>query len=218
MRVQIAPKDRRDRLLRRLLDPKQFNWGKRPLTSWAMNDPGFSEAKGDYDGLAWFGDIWALLNMIVVDGLNDSGRPDLAAELNWKTVQEFHNNYFEYLLPSNGQGEGTAGSTWSASLYIGAIIDHLFGIDFDAVGRRVRIAPLIPKELYGKDLAIENVILPNNAATRLSIRINQSSPNRARISVQITGPLPDGDLRIELPGTAKTVTVPVQSNFTARFP
>jgi len=218
LRLGIAPAARRDRLLKRLLDPAQFNWGKRPLTSWAMTDPGYVEATGDYDGRAWFGDIWTLRNMTIVEGLEESRRPDLAAELNWATIQAFHSNYREYLLPSTGEGQGAQNYGISASQYIGAIIEHLFGVDFDRIQKRVKITPHVPEALYGKDLALENLILPTEGDTRLSVLINQSAARAAKITVRISGALPEGTVQVALPGGAKQITMPAKHSITAEFP
>jgi Trehalase len=218
LRLQIATAARRDRLLKRLLDPAQFNWGKRPLTSWAMTEPGvYVEAASDYDGRAWFGDIWTLRNMTVVAGLEESLRPDLAAELNWATIKTFHSNYREYVLPSTGEGLGAKNYAWTASQYIGAIIEHLFGIDYDASEKRLRIAPHVPKALYGKNIALAGLILPNDKDTRLTVHVKQTSPTAATIQVEITGPLPEGDLLVTLPGTQKEYRVPVRHSYTTNL-
>ena len=217
LRLGIASAAQRDRLLSRLLEPSQFNWGKVPLTSMAMTDPNFVEAPGNYDGRAWLGNVWTLRNMVVIKGLEDSARPDLAAELNWATIRAFHNNYYENLLPSSGQGEGAKRYCFTASQYIEAIIEHLFGVDFDAIEKRVRIAPHVPHELYGQEIALDDLILPTGGDTRLSVQIRQSSPTAATIRVTISGSLPKGDLLVVLPGTAKENRVPMQRSFTAKF-
>jgi hypothetical protein len=216
LRLAIAPSARRNRLLKRLVDPAQFNWGSRPLTSWSMTQPGFVEARGVYDGRAWFGDIWTLRNMSVVQGLEDSHRPDLAAELNWATIKEFHSNYREFVVPATGEGEGATNYAWSASQYIGAIIDHLFGIEYDAIEKRLRIAPHVPRELYGHQIAIKDLILPD-AESRLSVVIEQSSSTAAQIKVRIAGKLPQGELLVSLPSTGKRRLAPMRSAFTAKF-
>jgi hypothetical protein len=218
LRFDIAPDVRRDRLLKTMLDPKQFNWGKVPLTSWAMTDPGYIEAKGGYDGRAWYGDVWTIHNLPVVAGLEDSGRPDLAAELNWSTIKAFHANYYEYLLPSTGHGEGTNDMTITASQYIDAVIHHLFGVDYDRIAQRITIMPHIPKVLYGKDLALDDLIAPNGVGTRLSIHILQFSQNSAKIILKITGPLPAGMIQLALPSSTKQITTAPQAFMTAKFP
>ena len=218
LRHNIASASQRDRLIKKLLDPKAFNWGQFPLTSMAMSDPAYVEAKGNYGLPAWNGDVWTYRNMEVINGLEESGRPDLAAELNWATIKEFHENYHEFLLPSTGAGAGTDRYTWSASQYIGAIIEHLFGVDIDAIEHRVRIAPHVPMALYGQDIALDDLILSTGADTRLSVHINQSSPTAATIRVNVSGTLPKGDLLVILPGTTKETRVSIQRSYTAKFP
>ena len=217
LRLQIASASQRDRLIKRLLEPKEFNWGKFPLTSMAMTDPAYVEATGNYDFPAWDGDVWTYRNMEVINGLEESGRPDLAAELNWATIKEFHEKYREFLLPSTGTGAGTDRYTMSASQYIGAIIEHLFGVDFDAIEHRVRIAPHVPQAVYGQDLAMDDLILPTGADTRLSIHINQISPTVATIRVNVIGKLPPGKLIVALPGAGKERRVSMRHSFTASF-
>ena len=219
LRHAIAPPTRRDRLLKLLLNPKQFNWGKMPLPSLAMTDPEFESttlkqtASSYYN---WTGDVWMVTNMPVVLGLRDSGREDLAAELNWAFVKEFNGNYRETLLPMNGQGIGALRYQESASLYIQAVIEHLFGIDCDAIDKRIRVKPLVPKALYGKSIGIWDVILPPGDA-RLSVQIKQASPRVATVTVEIAGELPKGELEMELPGSATVIKVAVPRRFEAQF-
>jgi hypothetical protein len=217
LRLAISSTAQKDRLLTRLLDPTQFNWGKIPLTSVAMIDPAFVEWRGDYNGPAWVGDVWTLRNMMVVKGLEDSGRPDLAAELNWATIKTFHDNYWEFVVPSSGQGQGAKRFSWTASQYVDAIIEHLFGVDFDRSRKQLRIEPHVPRELYGQDIALEHLNLPTDGGARLSIHIKQFSQTAATIRVMISGRLPKGDLLVVLPGTAKKDRVSMRRSFTANF-
>jgi Trehalase len=217
LRHNIASPAQRDRLIEKLVDPREFNWGEFPLTSMAKGDSAYVEAKGNYTLSAWNGDVWTYRNMEVINGLEESGRPDLAAELNWATIKEFHNNYHEFLLPSTGAGAGTDRYTWSASQYIGAIIEHLFGVDFDALNHQVRVAPHLPKALYGQDVALDNLILPTGPDTRLSVHVNQSSQTAATVHINVSGMLPEGDLLVSLPGTAKETRVSMRRSYTAKF-
>jgi hypothetical protein len=219
LRLGIAPVARRERLLKRMLDPAQFNWSKVPLTTLAMTDPGYVEWKGDIvDTRAWFGDVWTERNLQIIAGLEESGRSDLAAELNWATIKAFHNNYREYLIPSTGEGQGANPYGWSASQYIAAIVEHLFGVDFDRIRKRLRIEPHVPQSLYGEEIAIDNLILPSEGDTRLSVRIKQSAMGFAKVAVNISGPLPAESLEIALPGSAKKILVPTPHSMTAIFP
>jgi hypothetical protein len=217
LRFGIAPPERRERLLKRLVDPAQFNWGGTALTSLAKTEADYVEAKGAYEGHAWWGNVWTERNMTVISGLEDSGRPDLAAELNWTTIREFHGRYREYLLPSTGEGAGTEGFSWTASQYIAAIVDHLFGVEYDATEHRLLITPHVPRALYGQDISLSNLILPTGKSTRVSVRIHQSSARTAVISVSLTGELPAGELQVVLAGTAQEHHVSMRRSFTATF-
>lgn len=218
LRFGIAPPLRRDRLLQRMLDPGQFNWGRLPLSSLAMTEADYVEATGRYDGRAWWGNVWTLRNAMVIKGLEESGRPDLAAELNWATIKAFHRNYTEFVVPSTGEGHGVKRYGWSASEYIAAIVEHLFGVDYDRIQKQVRITPHVPPALYGKDISLDDLILPTGGDTRLSVRINQSTAKAARISVNITGQLPEGTLQVALPGSMKEITVPAKRFLVIEFP
>ena len=197
LRLGIAPLERRERLLKKLVDPALFNWGTLPLTTIARTEPTFVEAKGPYDGRAWGGDVWTLRNLFVVAGLKDTGSHDLAAELSWATIKAFNANYTEYLVPSTGEGHGVKRYGWSASQYIQAVIEYLFGVDYDRLEGRVRIFPHIPEELYTKALALEGLILPTGG--RLNLRLTQWSPGAADIEVNFSGALPTERIEIFVP-------------------
>jgi hypothetical protein len=220
LRLNIAPTANRDRLITRLLDPTQFNWGKIPLTTLDMKEADYKATiqQTPDSHYNFTGDVWALTNMPVIDGLRESGRPDLAAELNWATIKAFNANYRETLLPFSGQGIGAKRYGESASLYIRSVIENLFGIDFDAIKKRITITPLVPKALYGKSLSLKDVILPTGGGTRLSVEIKQSSATNATIIVDINGLLPDDTLHVALPGTAKQIEGTVTPHLVVRFP
>lgn len=201
MRLRIAPKERFARLVDLLVDPAQFGWGQVPVTSVAKTDPSYVEATGAYDGRAWFGDVWTMRNMEVITGLEESGRHDLAGELAWATVKAFNGNYHEFLVPSTGSGQGVKRYVWSASQYIQAVVEHLFGVDPDRLRGSLRIVPRIPSELYGKPLTLSNLFLPPKGVGKLSLKVQQDKPGKATIAIDISGQLPDGQLEVMLPQT-----------------
>ena len=201
MRLRIAPQERFVRLVNLLVDPAQFGWGQVPVTSLAKTDPGYVEATGTYDGRAWFGDVWTMRNMEVITGLEECGRHDLAGELTWSTVKAFNGSYHEFLVPSTGSGQGVRRYVWSASQYIQAIVEHLFGVDPDRLRGRLRVVPRIPAELYGKPLTLSNLLLPPKGVGKLSLRVQQEKPGKAKIAIDISGQLPDGQLEVMLPQT-----------------
>lgn len=216
LRLGIASVAQRERLINRLIDPNAFNWGKVPLTTVAMTDPSYVESQGNYNLGAWQGNVWIYRNIEVIKGLEEAGRPDLAAELNWSTIKIFHGNYWENLNHS-GAGQGTNRYGWTASQYVEAIIEHLFGVDYDAIEKRVRIEPRVPKELYGQDIALEALILPTGADTRLAVHIKQSAPTTARIRIEIEGKLPDSDLVVTLPGANKESRFAMRRSLSVNF-
>lgn len=218
LRLAIAPPGRRERLLERLLDPAQFNWGTLPLTSLSRTEADYVEAAGVYDGRAWWGDVWTMRNMTVVEGLEDSGEPVLAAELAWATITAFHENYHEYVTPSAGEGHGVARYAWSASQYIAAIVDHLFGIGFDRTRNRLTVKPYVPQRLWGQNLSIANLLLPTEEGSRLSVQVNQTSGEEARIEVETVGVPENVQLQVALPTSGREVAVIAAGRVEVSFP
>jgi len=198
MQFGIATPERVEQLLFKLLDPELFNWGIRPVTSIAKTEPAYVEAEGSYDGSAWLGDLWTMRNLPVIKGLEYTGRHDLAAELAWSTIQTFHSNYCEYVVPSSGSGEGVQRYGWTASQYIETIVEHLFGIDYDHSNKRVRVLPHLPKQLYGERISIRNLIIPGKENARLSLSVLQTGRD-AVIELSVTGDVPEVDMEIYLP-------------------
>ncbi len=185
LRLGIAPDERVARLLQKLTDPALFNWGIRPLTSLAKTEQDYVEAEGTYDGRAWFGDIWTMRNIPVIFGLRDCGHDELAAQLAWDTVRIFNANYAEYVTPSKGKGEGVMRYGWSASQYIQAVIEHVFGIDYDAVNKRLSIAPLLVPELRRCRIAIKGLRLPTPENSRLSVVIAPHENGGIQVDVAV---------------------------------
>jgi hypothetical protein len=189
LRLGIVPPERQERLLELLLDPTYFNWGHRPVTSIARTEPDYVEAEGPYDGRAWFGDIWTMRNMPIIDGLATIGRHDLAAELAWSTVQTFNANYTEYVVPTTGSGEGVQRYGWSASQYIQSVVEYLFGVDYDEAQGRLRIFPRVAEELRGQAIALKQLILPTDPVTRLNVTVNLDAEGRGTVEAVTDRPL-----------------------------
>lgn len=206
-RLGIAPPERVEILIAKLLEPDLFNWSTYPLTSVAKTDKTYVEAVGPYDGRAWNGDIWTLRNVAVIKGLEDIGRYDLASELAWRTIKIFNANYAEFLKPSNGEGHGVSRYAWTASQYIETVIEHIFGIDYDGQKRLIRITSNIPKELFGKNIALNNVILPINGGIRLNLAITETNGDFTSIAVKAIGNMGGHFLEIALPYMGKIVEV-----------
>jgi Trehalase len=188
LRGQVAPPGRVARLVAMLRDPAQFGWGDGvPVRSVARTNPAYVEATGAYDGRAWYGDVWTMRNLPIVCGLEDAGRQDLAGELAWLTIKAFNRKYVEFIKPSDGSGHGVQRYGWSASQYVQAVVEHLFGVDYDRLHNRLRIVPRVPADLAGGNLALEGLILPTRGDTRLSLRIVPEGNGARTIEVTITG-------------------------------
>ncbi len=198
LQLGIAPVDRTKRMLPYLTDPSVFNWGIRPLATISRKEPGFLEATGIYDGRAWFGDVWTLRNLTVVNGLKDAGEPGLAAELNWQTIKAFNGNYSEYLVPSTGSGEGVKRYGWTASQYIQAIIENLFGVGYNVFEKRLRIIPHIPKELINKEISISNLTIPSHESLKLNLRIIPEKEGKTIFKLNFSGKIPKEAVEIGL--------------------
>lgn len=195
LRLGIAPPDRIETLIKKLVDPELFGWGGIGLTSIAKIDENFRVHTGNYMAPAWCGDVWTLRNVPVVFGLEDIGRHDLAAELAWQTIKVFNNNYAEFIDPIEGKGHGVKQYNWSASQYIQLIIEHLFGIEYDSMLKKLRIIPHIPGELKGKPVSINNLILPTDRNHRLHVSVLEAK-SYMEIEVKITGGQIDGSMEV----------------------
>lgn len=164
LRMQIADVDRQKKLIKLLKSDEHFNWNKIPLTSVSMKDTAFITTTGEYQGNAsWSGNVWTLINEMVVRGLCDCNEKDLAAELAFKTVSIFNHNCTEFVNPFNGSGHGVLQYAWTASQYLEILIETMFGITYKANDKTVIISPKLTKELkmeriYIKDLCITNGI------------------------------------------------------------
>jgi len=142
-------------------------------------------------------------NMPIIAGLEDAGRHDLAAELNWSTIKTFNSNFCEYVVPSTGSGEGVQRYGWTASQYIQAVIEHLFGVGYDRFQKRLRIIPHIPNELKNQKISISNLIIPDEKDITLNLKIDQTSIDQVNIDINISGQLPMVGLEVFLPLTDK---------------
>jgi len=188
-RLKIASPEQIEKLIPKMLDPDLFNWGILPLTTAAKTSAEYCEETGGNAGRAWFGNVWTMRNLPIADGLVDIGRHDLAGELAWHTIKAFNGRYAENLT-AKGQTHGVSRYCWSASLYIQAIIEYLFGVDYDVAEGRLRIMPHIPEELAQEIISIKNLILPTGGQTRLSVTIQPDKKSGGRlINVRIDGDL-----------------------------
>jgi hypothetical protein len=204
---RAAPSERGERLLQRLTSA-EFNWTKGPLSDASLEGgPDVQRPR------VWGAKMWALTNVPVIDALESAGRHDLAAELNWKFLQLIKSSYSEHFL-MDGKPIGGKPYSFTASAMIDGVVGHLFGVEYRGVEGSLKIAPALPQALFNKEISITNLILPTGGDTRLSIEVRQKSACAATIRADISGPLPKGQMTIELPQSGKTMTVPAQASFT----
>jgi len=170
LRFDHAPSERKEALLNLLTDNSCFNWDTYPLTSVSKKDGTFALVEGRYTGNpSWSGSIWTLINDAVVRALNDSNQKRLAAELTYKTIRIFKDNYAEFLHPYNGSGHGVSDYAWTASLFIRLIIEEIFGIDYNGFTKEITIRPNLPAVWKNSSLSIEHLVLPNGKQLRVDI-------------------------------------------------
>ena len=164
LRLCIANENQRKRLIALIKDNAQFNWESLPLTSVSMSDELFTTTKGKYQGNeSWSGNVWTLINEMVVRGLVDCQENDLAAELALKTVYAFNHNCAEFINPFDGSGHGVIKYAWTASQYVELIVETIFGVSYNASKEEVVIAPKLTDKLKNSYLALENIKLSADA-------------------------------------------------------
>ena len=176
LRLQIAPRKRQERLLSLLTDQESFNWDVLPLTSVSKKDAAFTTTPGEYQGNAsWSGNVWTLINEMVVRGLCDCGEDALAAELAMKTIYAFNHNCAEFLNPFDGVGHGVVQYAWTASQYLELLIEFVFGIDYDAEDKTITVRPRIAKELRNDMLEIKGLQIAEDLFADVVIKENEAS-------------------------------------------
>ena len=160
LRLRIAPEDRKEKLLRMLTNDDLFNWESLPLTSLAKTDPLFTTTESEYVGnRSWSGNVWTLINEMVIRGLLDSGEKELAASLSLKTVYGFNHCYTEFISPRDKKGYGVLEYAWTAAQYLEILIEILFGLKYDAISDCVTLSPNLPEELKKEHLELKGVRL-----------------------------------------------------------
>jgi len=79
----------------------------------------------------------------------------LAADLSYKTVNLFNNNYAEFVIPLM-EGTGTV-TIWLVSISIlQIIIENIFGVDYDEFKKTITIMPRLNESLTGKDITLDS--------------------------------------------------------------
>jgi len=161
--MQIADREKQKRLLALLKKQEHFNWDRYPLTSFSMQDPAFVTTKGAYQGNAsWSGNVWTLINEMVVRGLRDCHENELAAELALKTIRGFNHNCTEFLNPFDGSGHGVLQYAWTASQYLELLIEVIFGVAYDAEKQTVTVSPILTDGLKNDPIYLKGLNLTND--------------------------------------------------------
>ena len=169
-RLQIASKEQQKKLIELLKNHEHFNYDTIPLTSVSKLDKQFITTKGPYQGnKSWSGNVWTLINEVVVRGLLDCGENELAADLALKTVYAFNHNCTEFVNPFDGSGHGVIKYAWSASQYIELIIEVIFGVSYDAAEKTVTISPKLADELKDTKLSLENLKITQDTSIDIFI-------------------------------------------------
>ncbi len=100
----VAPKDRAEILIKKLLDPKKF-WRKYGIPTLAADDPGYSPFVDQC--CKWNGPVWLLWDYMVVRGLREYGYNKIADEVSDKmllavtTQLSKNHNFWESFSPDN---------------------------------------------------------------------------------------------------------------------
>ena len=186
LRMQIAPAERQKQLLKLLTDREHFHWDTLPLISVSKKDPAFTTTIGSYKGNAsWSGNVCTLINEMVVRGLCDCGEDDLAAKLAWKTVCSFNCNCAEFLNPFDGVGHGVLQYAWTASQYLELLIEVIFGVDYDAKNKTVKLHPRIAEELRNERLEIKELHIAESLSVDIVMENNKVCCTAADGSIKV---------------------------------
>jgi glycogen debranching enzyme len=109
------PGDIVERLVRHLTDKNEF-WTRYPVPTVARDDSRYDP------GQMWRGPTWVNVNYLLIEGLERSGRSDLASELRRRTLEMVmaHSDIYEYYHPETAAPGARAASIygWSAALFI----------------------------------------------------------------------------------------------------
>ena len=182
LRHKAADSAQRDALIRILRSPGHFGWGERGLTSVDRTDPAFTAYTGKYCGNpCWSGGIWSILNENAVRGLYDCGEYELAGELAAHTLSLFRKRYCEFMNPDTGEPSGVPDYAWTAAQCIDMLFSVIFGIDCCAWDGTVTVRPAVPDQWRGREIALRDLLLPENARLNLVIRCGPEAAIGAEI-------------------------------------
>jgi alpha,alpha-trehalase len=93
---------------RRILDASPFG-----MPSWDPDHQAFESQR------YWRGPVWAIMNHMVISGLEDAGLADLATRVRNDTINLINQQGMaEYFDPRNGDGLGGMDFSWTAAVYL----------------------------------------------------------------------------------------------------
>ena len=93
---------------RRILDASSFG-----MPSWDPDHQAFESKR------YWRGPVWAIMNHMVISGLEDAGLADLATRVRNDTINLINQQGMaEYFDPRNGDGLGGMDFSWTAAVYL----------------------------------------------------------------------------------------------------
>jgi len=186
LRMKIASPEQKNKLLTLLQDDEHFNWSTIPLTSVSKKDSIFTTTRGEYQGNAsWSGNVWTLINEMVVRGLVDYGENELAAELALKTVYAFNNKCSEFINPFDSTPHGVEKYGWSASQYLELIVEVIFGVTADFAQKEVRITPHLANSIKNENISLTGIMIFKDIYLDLFIENNKITYNISDESVTV---------------------------------
>jgi hypothetical protein len=135
-------------MVRHLVDPGEF-WTLHPVPSLSKDDPNYSPF-----GAYWRGGVWPPTNYMIAEGLTTRGRPALARELAVKHLegmaavwsQPEYATLWEAYAPDHERPSTVKESEdlvrphfvgWTGLGPIAMLIEHVFGLSFDAAANRI---------------------------------------------------------------------------------
>ena len=198
----VVPRDRLDRFVAQLEDPRLFNRPHR-VPSLAADTPGY-QATGDY----WRGGVWVSTNYMVLRGLTEVGQDALAHEIarnhvgNVVSVFEATGTLWENYAPESAAAGAPARPDfvgWGGLPPIGVLFEYVFGLRPDAPARRlvwdVRLVERhgVKRYPFGRDVSID-----------LSCAARRSVDERPRLEAKATAPV---DLELRWAGRSEVVRI-----------
>ena len=93
---------------RRILDASSYG-----MPSWDPEHPAFESQR------YWRGPVWAIMNHMIIIGLEDTGHHDLAQRVRNDTIRLINEKGMaEYFDPKDGTGLGGMDFSWTAAIYL----------------------------------------------------------------------------------------------------